>query len=288
MLAQGAAPPRLLSRYLSQARGCGAASTRIQVNSRGSFGKISPLVTTSEALWPEHGRICEACSAACCLYWGLYSGPRCELRLQAREHAGRTDRLLRSKTFRIRRLLGTAFDQAKRVSEKSQALRVAREFMTDRRACGTDKSCILKQYVAALASYQDLGATIAIPKWISAMAIAGNNTPAQNALPARIGDCATTQVTGVTPRLDSGHPPTSEDYDSGTAIDFANGGHQVSYGREQALLDSKPGDTVLMCLISVPRGCPPGDNRGRVYLATNTRTNQTWSLPDSQHRCGGA
>ena len=31
-----------------------------------------------------------------------------------------------------------------------------------------------------------------------------------------------------------------------------------------------------------------GDQRGRIYQARNLRTGGTWTLPDSQHSCGGA
>jgi hypothetical protein len=51
---------------------------------------------------------------------------------------------------------------------------------------------------------------------------------------------------------------------------------------------SKPRDPVKLCLISIPKNCPPGDNRGKVYTATNLRTKKTFTLPDSQHSCGGA
>ena len=43
-----------------------------------------------------------------------------------------------------------------------------------------------------------------------------------------------------------------------------------------------------MCLKSVPKHCPPGDERGKVYTVTNLRTHQSFSLSDSPHECGGA
>jgi hypothetical protein len=52
--------------------------------------------------------------------------------------------------------------------------------------------------------------------------------------------------------------------------------------------ESRPGDRVSMCLVSIPKDCPPGDDRGRTYKATNKRTGHTWTLPDSEHMCGGA
>jgi hypothetical protein len=55
-----------------------------------------------------------------------------------------------------------------------------------------------------------------------------------------------------------------------------------------AIEHSKAGDHVRMCLVSTPRHCPKGDNRGRVYRTTNLRMHKSWKLPDSEHMCGGA
>ena len=188
-------------------------------------------------------------------------------------------------------LVARAFGQAKLASpgdQEGSAVAFAHAFLKNRRACATDRSCLFGSYVAVLTTYHDLGAKEPIPAWVSAPSIAGNRPPGSGPLPTRIGQCSTTQVADVTPRLDPGGPPKSEDFDSGTAVNFRNGGYQVSYEREAALLNSKPGDSVLMCLVAIPHNCPPGDNRGRVYTATNARTGATWTLPDSQHSCGGA
>jgi hypothetical protein len=75
---------------------------------------------------------------------------------------------------------------------------------------------------------------------------------------------------------------------SGSAARFANGGGQMSYKEVAPITRSRAGDAVKICLVSIPRGCPPGDDRGRVYRTTNLRTRQSWTLPDSQHSCGGA
>jgi uncharacterized protein len=189
-------------------------------------------------------------------------------------------------------LVAKAFDQAKQASSSPDQQRSvqteARAFLKDRRACQADRSCIFASYVGVWVSYQNLGAKDAMPAWVSAPAIAGNRPAVSGPLPARIGQCSITQVTEVTPRLDSGHPATDQDFDSGTAINYRNTGHQVSYVREPALLNSKPGDSVTMCLVAIPHDCPPGDDRGRIYTVTNVRTAATWTLPDSQHSCGGA
>src|ERR1039458_3276856 len=95
-------------------------------------------------------------------------------------------------------------------------------------------------------------------------------------LPKKVGECVNTTIKSVGTRLD-GVP------DSGSAVSFANGGYQVGYDRVPAIEQSKRGDPVSMCLVSVPRDCPKGDDRGRTYRTTNQRTHQSWTLADSSH-----
>ncbi len=73
---------------------------------------------------------------------------------------------------------------------------------------------------------------------------------------------------------------TSE-YNSGSAVRFSNGGSQVSYDTIPTIEQLRTGDPVRMCLVSIPKGCPKGDDRGREYKTTNLRTHKTWRLPDS-------
>lgn len=96
------------------------------------------------------------------------------------------------------------------------------------------------------------------------------------AMPQRINDCAMQTILNVGPRLE-GVP------DSGSTVIFQNGGRQVSYSRVPAIDTSQSGDQVTLCLVSVPKNCPPGDERGKIYHATNLRTNAEWELPDSEH-----
>jgi hypothetical protein len=99
-------------------------------------------------------------------------------------------------------------------------------------------------------------------------------------LPTQIGECSQTTIEDIGYRL--GDP------DSGSAISYANGGVQVSYDTIPEIHRSQIGDPVRLCLVSVPEDCPPGDDRGKVYSATNLRTGESWEAPDSQHSCGGA
>jgi hypothetical protein len=106
------------------------------------------------------------------------------------------------------------------------------------------------------------------------------------AIPTRVGTCAFTRVTGVHQRLEGENH--REMQGSGSAVELANGVYGVSYEQVPAVQASRRGDRVITCLISIPQRCPPGDARGRVYTTTNLRTEESWTLPDSQHRCGGA
>ena len=99
-------------------------------------------------------------------------------------------------------------------------------------------------------------------------------------LPTEIGACSETTIADIGYRL--GDP------DSGSAISYANGGVQVSYDTIPEIHRSRVGDAVRLCLVSVPEDCPPDDDRGKVYSATNLRTGESWEAPDSQHSCGGA
>jgi hypothetical protein len=106
-------------------------------------------------------------------------------------------------------------------------------------------------------------------------------------LPTRIGQCVRTNVKTVETRLVDGstNQPVAG---SGSAISFANGGYQVSYDQLPSVDSSRVGDPVEMCLVSIPRDCPAGDDRGREYRTINLRTHKAWRLPDAEHHCGGA
>ena len=106
-------------------------------------------------------------------------------------------------------------------------------------------------------------------------------------LPTREGTCVHTQIVAVEQRLRDG-PNGPFIAGSGSAVRFRNGGYQVAYTEIKAVQNSRAGDPVFMCLIRIPRGCPAGDTRGRLYTTTNLRTLESWTMPDSKHECGGA
>lgn len=114
---------------------------------------------------------------------------------------------------------------------------------------------------------------------VAVLAVRGEPARAEE-LPTEIGACSETTIEDIGYRL--GDP------DSGSAISYANGGGQVSYDTIPEIHRSRVGDPVRLCLVSIPEDCPPGDDRGKVYSATNLRTGESWEAPDSQHSCGGA
>lgn len=109
------------------------------------------------------------------------------------------------------------------------------------------------------------------------VATAANADP----LPTKIGQCTVTTIKEIGPRLE-GVP------DSGSTVVFANGGYQVDYDIIKGLKGSRVGDPAKLCLISLPKDCPPGDDRGKEYRTTNLRTHSGWTAYDSEHMCGGA
>jgi hypothetical protein len=110
---------------------------------------------------------------------------------------------------------------------------------------------------------------------------AGDGGDENEELPLKVGDCVETEVDFVGTRL-------TEVADSGTVIEFTNGLALVSYDQVPAAAESKEGDKVKACLEALPKNCPPGDDRGKVYRIENLRTNKSFSMPDSAHACGGA
>jgi hypothetical protein len=106
-------------------------------------------------------------------------------------------------------------------------------------------------------------------------------------MPVQEGMCVWTKIAKLGHRLQNGeNGPVIPG--SGSAVVFANGGNQVCYDEVDAVHHARKGDRVLMCLISIPHPCPPGDGRGRWYTTTDLRTMESWTMMDSEHSCGGA
>ncbi|MCB1445239.1 MAG: hypothetical protein KDJ87_05395 [Rhizobiaceae bacterium] len=124
---------------------------------------------------------------------------------------------------------------------------------------------------------------IVFPAVVAAALCCGALPARSDELPTRIGACGETTIKFLGGRLEG-----DTTFETGTAVLYDNGGVQISYDREEGAIMSRVGDPVRLCLVSIPEDCPPGDDRGKVYAATNLRTGATWEMPDSAHMCGGA
>jgi hypothetical protein len=102
----------------------------------------------------------------------------------------------------------------------------------------------------------------------------------------KLGQCVQTKISWLGSRLESQDEQPVPG--SGSAVQFANGLYQVSYQEEEPVNSSRMGDPVSICLVELPKHCPPGDDRGKTYKTTNLRTQKSWTLADSEHMCGGA
>lgn len=102
-------------------------------------------------------------------------------------------------------------------------------------------------------------------------------------LPDKILSCGGSSITSIRSRLEG-----DTNMSTGFHVSFKNGGVTIDYETPNAVRTSKVGDHVLVCLVYIPKQCPPGDNRGRAYTVTNLRTLTSWTARDSQHSCGGA
>jgi hypothetical protein len=108
----------------------------------------------------------------------------------------------------------------------------------------------------------------------------------------KLGTCYNTRIRARMPRLIFGDPWKVRDINpddvNGSAVLFENGLYQVDYSDVPAIVHSRRGDPVRMCVTALPRNCPAGDFRGTTYLTRNLRTGETWQLRDAEHGCGGA
>ena len=169
---------------------------------------------------------------------------------------------------------------------------IARGLVADRNACGSDTICIAAVLNNALETYGG------VMPWVEsytqgligkrAMDVAARGPKdAEQPMPNKLADCALTHITSLTTRFGE-EELANASADTGSLVEFANGGVQVSYDHEEGLAASRVGDAVAICLVSIPRDCPAGDDRGRVYYGIDLVLKGSWALADSQHMCGGA
>jgi hypothetical protein len=100
-------------------------------------------------------------------------------------------------------------------------------------------------------------------------------------VPKKVGQCVATRISALSSRIEN--VP-----DSGSGVSHVNGLWQVSCDIIPGLVTARVGDSVKICLKSIPEDCPKGGDRGKIYSATDLRTKKSWEAPDAQHSCGGA
>lgn len=177
-----------------------------------------------------------------------------------------------------------------------QKKRIARQLLEDRGACGSDAACIAAVLSNSYDTYiSGRDGELEAEPWVrsyatgmigrKAAALARDPRGVATALPEKPGQCARTRIDKVSTRF--GEPLNFSNRDDGIVIGYENGGHQVSYSRE-GLRDILAGHEVVICLMSIPRDCPEGDERGRIYYTLDIETFTEWTMPDSSHFCGGA
>lgn len=100
------------------------------------------------------------------------------------------------------------------------------------------------------------------------------------------GPCVDTHITEIGTRLTDGNDKPVPD--SGVSIGFSSGLSLVGYSTPPEVKLQHLGDAVRVCLVAVPVGCPPGDDRGKLYRVQDAHLRISYVLPDAQHMCGGA
>jgi hypothetical protein len=112
-------------------------------------------------------------------------------------------------------------------------------------------------------------------------AIFSTAATAHEPVPTKVGQCVMTKIRNVGTRLEGVA-------DSGDQVIYTDGVLGVSYETIKGLKGARAGDAVKLCLVAMPDDCPPGDDRGKTYRATDLRTHHRWQAFDAEHMCGGA
>ena len=84
-------------------------------------------------------------------------------------------------------------------------------------------------------------------------------------------ECTNTKVAKVGTRL-------SDVPGSGTTVKFTNGVSLSGYNNVAVAEKQRPGDRVQVCLVHVPKKCPPGDERGKKYRVYDYRQKAEYTL----------
>lgn len=168
--------------------------------------------------------------------------------------------------------------------------KVARELLQDRQACADDVACIAAAQWNALDTYggdSDSYAAL-VTKLVATKAAQPGAAAHEDSTkpPQKLAQCVRTRIKDATTRF--GNPLPDTHADTGISIGYENGGYIYSYDRGSNFDGIARGQPVVLCLMSIPRDCPAGDDRGRIYYTLDLATRQSWVSGDSEHGCGGA
>ncbi|MAI41395.1 MAG: hypothetical protein CMP95_02960 [Gammaproteobacteria bacterium] len=180
---------------------------------------------------------------------------------------------------------------------KGESRSIAQDFLLSslhaRHACWSNKLCILDTQAQIIDDLNEVAASIFKPSWIGAYRLSlieNGKTPMVSGVPERVGTCSQTKIKDIGTRFHDRQmvvPPKSYTENEGTTVQYDNGGFQVSYEFNADVAASRIGDQVIFCLVSIPQNCPPGDDRGKIYSATNLRNQNYGSCQQPSIRVWG-
>ena len=157
-----------------------------------------------------------------------------------------------------------------------------RQWLTERNACADD-ACLQAKYEQRLIQLAEIPAE-------QPSKIAKN-------FPKKVGECVDSVIDDKTTRFEGAVPG---DTGGEVSISFQNGiilyitkvdALSSSENADKYMYSTKDfakGDRVKLCLTELPKDCPPGDDRGKIYLVQNYKNKKKFSGVDAWHMCGGA
>jgi uncharacterized protein YecT (DUF1311 family) len=158
-----------------------------------------------------------------------------------------------------------------------------RNWLRKRNLC-KDKACLKQAYVQRLNELITF-APSALPRSDKAH------------LPKKVGDCIESFITKKSTRFEGSVPgePGGEvvvSLENGISLYVLTVYEIPSSVNTDKYMYSTPdfvkGDKIKLCLVSLPKNCPPGDERGKTYSVFNYRSKRGFTGVDSWHSCGGA
>lgn len=180
--------------------------------------------------------------------------------------------------------LSLSYRNALANSDKASEIKVSQRNWLKKRNLCKNKACLRQVYV------QRLNDLITFTPSAFSRSYNGN-------LPKKVGDCTESFIIKKSTRFEGSVPGESG---GEVIVSLENGislyilivsGIPSSVNMDEYMYsthDFVKGDKIKMCLVSLPKHCPPGDERGKTYSIFNYRSNKAFTGVDSWHSCGGA